>query len=268
MKIQMKYHKLQFATVFFIIIIYCCHLFRISYSCDHDAHHHNDNVASGDIRSFDDSDTDHSNTVDHRHRLNTKQQSQQRNSKFECRFISPSNKDKENDKKLMEVWKNTQKSISNNVQIERSSYNITVYFHIIQPFYLLGGVFDYTIKIYMKRLNNAFRDSPFVFDFKATTRTYNWNWANNCDDKTVEFDMKSSLKVGLANVLNAYICYDVGRYAGYAYTPGPNANNFIRDGVVVVRDEDSALTLIHEVVSKNLKKMSRFLCFFYDFSHH
>jgi hypothetical protein len=173
-----------------------------------------------------------------------------------CGFESPSEDDIMDDASRMNEWRLREKSKSVIERIFRQ-YTIPIYFHVIQTSTTTGIVSDTRISDFVDYLNEAFTNSnvPFTFEFMGVTRTIRSDWGT-CNDRTVEKDFKSTLKVGGADTLNVYICNPMYTAKGASitgYSTGPSQSSWtsIYDGVVINNDsgERRLNTLVHETVS-------------------
>lgn len=133
-----------------------------------------------------------------------------------------------------------------------SLYAVPVVFHIIQPSINSGVVTDDRVQRYMAYLNAAFSASstPFIFDLKKITRTFNSEWAFECGNSAYEAEYKGMLKQGGKDTLNVYLCTSIGgSTTGFSYLPFQDSDTFLKDGIVLAErsfDDKRLNTLVHE----------------------
>ena len=131
-------------------------------------------------------------------------------------------------------------------------YVVPVVFHIIQPNAYTGIVSLDRVQRYIAYLNAAFSASttPFVFDLKDVTRTFDSKWASACGNSAYEAEYKGKLKQGGKETMNVYICTAIGgSTTGFSYLPFQDSDTFIKDGVVLAErsvDDKRLNTLVHE----------------------
>jgi len=140
------------------------------------------------------------------------------------------------------------------------SYSLPTYFHIIESpnTYPRKAVTDARVQEYMTYLNQAYNNTVFTFDWRATTRTINAIWANQVRDWNVMTEFKTQLKQGSTDALNVYIVEGLpppqnqsgASWNGFSYLPVSAAGK-THDGVVLARsrpgDPRRLNTLVHEV---------------------
>lgn len=165
----------------------------------------------------------------------------------ECGFEDPTEEEMEEENLKLLAWRSSRSSL-------RASYNIPVYFHIIQPSRSETMVPDERVNAYLNYLNDAYSpNTAFSFSLAGITRTVDETWSNNGYEHS--FAYKSKLKEGGRDVLNVYICNKVPKsngafLAGFAYLPTSKVDPVL-DGVVISRtnpgDSRRLNTLVHEV---------------------
>lgn len=206
-------------------------------ACDHD--HDHGHIKRGSLRLHGDEDVQ-----DHRHL-------EEDGDDEECGFEAPTEEEIEEENLKLSAWRSSRASF-------RGSYNIPVYFHIIQPSFS-EMISDDRVDYYINYLNDAFSsNTPFTFSLADTTRTVNEKWSNKGYENSLAY--KKKLKRGGRDVLNIYICNRLpkpsgGNLAGFAFLPTSKADP-VNDGVVISRtspnDSRRPNTLVHEVVSPAL----------------
>lgn len=131
-------------------------------------------------------------------------------------------------------------------------YAVPVVFHILQPNINTGVVTDDRVQRYIAYLNAAFSASstPFIFDLKEITRTYDSKWASECGNSAYEAEYKGKLKTGGKDTMNVYLCTAIGgSTTGFSYLPFQDSDTFIKDGIVLAErsfDDKRLNTLVHE----------------------
>ena len=124
-------------------------------------------------------------------------------------------------------------------QAANGSINIQVYFHIITSATGDDGAVSQTqIDEQIKVLNDAYKQTPFMFSFVSATTTANNDWFNARQGSEAQFQMKNSLRKGNVSDLNIYTNTPSkpdgdGILLGYATFPDRYANNPMDDGVVL-----------------------------------
>ena len=171
-----------------------------------------------------------------------------------CAFQMPSNDVLKQDQIDMEMWRIREQAKSIFLRVERR-YTIPVYFHVIQTSTSTGMVSDARISEFINFLNDSFSNSdvPFYFEYMRVTRTVRSDW-DNCYNSDIQDEFKPSLKVGVGDTLNIYICNKMYNPKGASitgYATGPMSADSIYDGVVINNDSGDARlnTLVHETVS-------------------
>lgn len=126
------------------------------------------------------------------------------------------------------------------------SVTVNVYFHVIQQNGTAGVSGTGYIPLQWMRdqidvLNVAYAgqgpggtgaNTPFRFTLAGANYVVNSSWYNAAQGTTAEAQMKSTLRVGSADVLNVYTSLAAG-YLGYSTFPFDYASNPTDDGVVI-----------------------------------
>jgi hypothetical protein len=138
---------------------------------------------------------------------------------------------------------------------------VNVHFHVITTTSGEGAVSDADIQAQMAVLNTAYNQVNAKFVLKGTTRTANDAWfdldmANPSSPQgSEEYAMKSSLRVGNANVLNVYTVTNSDGILGWATFPSSYQGSKLMDGVVIdyrtlpngsMEPYNEGATLVHE----------------------
>ena len=114
------------------------------------------------------------------------------------------------------------------------SVAVDVYFHVITDTSGRGNLSDSEIQAQLDVLNQAYADTPFVFNKVSTNRVANNSWYTAGPGSSAENAMKSALRQGDATDLNVYTNNMGGGLLGWATFPSDYASNPLDDGVVVL----------------------------------
>ncbi|HYO55220.1 zinc metalloprotease [Archangium sp.] len=116
------------------------------------------------------------------------------------------------------------------------SVTIPVYFHVINKGTGIsnGDVPQTVIDQQLTWLNDAYRNSPFVFSLVSVDRTTHSTWFTAQPGTSAEAQMKNALHKGGKNALNLYTNGLGGGLLGHATFPWSYASNPMADGVVLL----------------------------------
>jgi hypothetical protein len=110
---------------------------------------------------------------------------------------------------------------------------VNVHFHVIQTTGGAGAISDADIQAQMDVLNTAYDQVNAKFVLKGTNIVTNNAWFDMEMGSSEEYAMKSSLRVGNANVLNVYTLTNSEGILGWATFPSDYQDNKLMDGVVI-----------------------------------
>jgi Pregnancy-associated plasma protein-A len=117
---------------------------------------------------------------------------------------------------------------------QQVTVQVQTYFHVITE-KSKGNISDAVLQEQLTVLNDAFLPHGFSFRLMGTSRTTNSNWYTAGMTSSEQFDMKSTLRVGDASVLNVYFNNLSGDdLLGYATMPWKFKAAPEKDGVVVL----------------------------------
>jgi len=178
-----------------------------------------------------------------------------------CGVPDPSEEEIQADLALMATWD----LLEGRSDLPPGYYIVPLYFHVIHntDAETTGTVMTpERVQFYVDYLNNAFRNTPFYFDLKDVTFTFNTDWANKGRSSGTETAFKTELKQGGMESLNVY-CVEglppppeetvrLASWTGFSYMPSSPAAWGVKDGIVIVEtrdgDERRPNTMVHEVV--------------------
>jgi len=120
----------------------------------------------------------------------------------------------------------------------------------------VGNIPDSQINEQIAVLNAAYAGTGFSFYLAGIDRTQNSKWFNGCYNLSTELEMKQSLAIDPATILNVYTCKPTQGILGYAYYPSTYPEDSIWHGAVILYSSlpggtaspyDEGDTLTHEV---------------------
>lgn len=114
------------------------------------------------------------------------------------------------------------------------SVTIDVYFHIITDANGNGALSSSDVNSQMSVLNQAYENTPFVFNLVSSQTVVNNSWFTAGFGSQAEQSMKQSLRQGDSTDLNFYTNNMGGGLLGWATFPSDYSSNPINDGVVVL----------------------------------
>lgn len=133
---------------------------------------------------------------------------------------------------------------------------VNVHFHIIQTTSGQGAVSQPTIDAQMQALNEGYHQVNAKFVLKGVHQVVNNAWYDASPGSSAERQMKTSLRIGGANVLNVYTTTNMEGILGWATFPwDARGSNLAMDGVVIdyrsmpggdMYPYNLGVTLVHE----------------------
>jgi hypothetical protein len=132
---------------------------------------------------------------------------------------------------------------------------VNVHFHIITTSSGEGAISQTDIDAQMQVMNDAYHQVNAKFVLKGVETVVNDAWFDMDYGSQEEYDMKSSLRVNGANVLNIYTLTNGDGILGWATFPWDAASNLAMDGVVIdyrtlpngaMAPYNEGATLVHE----------------------
>jgi hypothetical protein len=132
---------------------------------------------------------------------------------------------------------------------------VNVHFHIIKTTQGAGAVSQTDIDAQLQVMNDAYHQVNAKFVLKGVHTVVNNAWFDLSPGSQEEHDMKTSLRIGGANVLNVYTATNSDGILGWATFPWDAADNLGMDGVVIdyqtlpngsMEPYNEGATLVHE----------------------
>lgn len=121
------------------------------------------------------------------------------------------------------------------VSLADSPPDIKVHVHVITSSSGEGTVTSRSIKLQVKAMNWAYRDTPFRFSLGSSGTTANDAWYTSTPGSAAEAEMKASLRAGPYQDLNIYTTVQSDMNLGWATYPITVGEDpeYSRDGIVV-----------------------------------